>query len=159
MEYKYTDNRKKVTIIEEMEKNYLVQEIFIADGIEFPSGDKFTVSKSRLFDECPKTWEEKQTARNEHDYKVARQRYEKEVADLRYKQEQDVSILKEKITHIEGIINTDNEYIIDALNMISNVMLENYEYVVYDNNIYTKDEFINKKMTLSNDCYGGGKVS
>jgi hypothetical protein len=93
-EIKYTDNGKKVVVIGNLNaQEKIVQEIFIINGQEIPSGENFVVKS--LHDAPAISWEEKRTKEIKENYERERKRYDSEIDSLRKKiRSQSLSLTK-----------------------------------------------------------------
>lgn len=82
MEVKYTSNGKKVVVIGNLNaQEKIVQEIFIVNGQEVPSGENFVVKS--LHDAPAISWEEKRTKEIKEQYEKVRKEFEKELDSLK----------------------------------------------------------------------------
>jgi len=108
-ETKYTKDGKKVAVIGKLNNTeWIVQEIFVSNGQEFPGGENFVVTS--LLDELAETWQEKKdgekqanTERSVKELNVTLSRLRKEKTQLRM--DIDLSKLinkvKEKYTDVD----------------------------------------------------------
>ena len=81
-EIKYTNDGKKVVVIGNLNaQEKIVQEIFIVNGQEVPSGENFVVKS--LHDAPAVSWEEKRTKEIKEQYEKTRKQVDAELNDLR----------------------------------------------------------------------------
>jgi len=80
-EIKYTSDGKKVTVIGKLNsQEHIVQEIFVIDGQEVPSGENFVVSS--LHDAPAESWKEKNLRELEERYEKEKASIERESKDV-----------------------------------------------------------------------------
>ena len=92
MEYKYTNNGKKVIVIGSLNsKETIVQEIYISGESEIPSGEHFTVKS--LHDEPMKSWKEVKYEATEKLYNIERIKYQQYIEQLKQNYIKESSIL------------------------------------------------------------------
>tara|TARA_R110001606_G_scaffold30344_3_gene93816 strand:+ start:2813 stop:3619 length:807 start_codon:yes stop_codon:yes gene_type:complete len=79
---KYTNDGKKVRVVGKLNaEQTIVQEIFVSDGQEIPSGENFVVSS--LHDKPAESWKEKNLRELEARYEIGRQQLTKAIDDQR----------------------------------------------------------------------------
>ena len=82
MDTKYTKDGKKVAVLGKLNnEEWIVQEIFVTNGKEFPGGENFTTKT--LLDEPAKSWAEKHKDETERTLKAARAVLEKLQTDTK----------------------------------------------------------------------------
>lgn len=95
-EIKYTTNGKKVVVIGSLNsQEKIVQEIFVIDGSEIPSGEHFVVKS--LHDAPAVSWEEKNTKSIKENYEAAKNRFEQDERKLKLAWKEMQVKVKEKL--------------------------------------------------------------
>lgn len=148
MNIKYTSDGRKVIVVGKLNsKQHIVQEIFVCDGQEVPSGENFVVSS--LHDAPAESWKEKNLRELEERYEKTRKNIEKRtneansrlaVAETKSKQRAAAMLAFAK--------NSDNEQL-QTLHAfmageITHFFIDNYspEIVTWDDNkIYDTDSW------------------
>jgi len=133
MEIKYTKDGKKVAVLGKLNNNqWIVQEIFVANGQEFPGGENFV--ESSLLDEPAKSW------KAENEKKLDKRCEERE------------GVLNKLNEQIE--IKLHSGYAADLINQF----LEKYENID-PSELQTLFDFMSGKIThLVFGMYGGYKI-
>lgn len=125
MEFKYTTDGKKVVVVGKLNnQETIVQEIFIVDGNEIPSGENFVVKS--LHDGPAVSWKQKEIEKMEATYEVARKNNEVELLRLR-------NIRDKARVHFEGcaeIIKNTNPEMFEA---VSKLIGGEYKFALLSN--------------------------
>jgi hypothetical protein len=132
MELKYTNNGKKVAVIGKLNaQESIVQEIFIINEQEIPSGENF-VTKS-LHDSPAISWKEKEEKRIEinlnqltKDYEKAENDHRRLMLDLRNKS----SAIKDHIKYVTSLLSTEIDPAV--LNTLTNFLSGEIKYIVWE---------------------------
>lgn len=143
---KYTTDGKKVVVLGNLNsQEKIVQEVFVVDGSEIPSGEHFIVKS--LHDAPAISWKEKhlQEIEEKYDktYNQKNQEYVKMCDDYDFK----TKIIKEKLTFLRKLENSISEQKLNQLvDFISGdvkfIVVERYgdlEISEYDSSIATKE--------------------
>lgn len=128
MEVKYTTDGKKVVVIGSLNsQEKIVQEIFIANGAEIPSGEHFVVKA--LHDAPAISWKETETKKIESNYETTKFKYENELKflDARYKTTK--NDFEEKTKYLRKCID---KMCVESFDMVTNFLLGKFKYAVYD---------------------------
>jgi hypothetical protein len=121
METKYTSDNRKVVIIGELNKQFIVQEIFISEGKEIPSGENFIVTS--LYNSPVVSWREKEMEQWKIMYDYKRDEYEKLNDKLLIKH----NLLKAKIEYAaKALKNVSPESFVKVVNFLTG----NFTHVV-----------------------------
>jgi flagellar biosynthesis regulator FlaF len=113
-EVKFTSDGRKVVVIGSLNsQEKIVQEIFIADGSEIPSGEHF-VTKS-LHDAPAISWKEQELKKIEERYEKDRRKYETEIDDLKKSHRQKSQELRAKLNYIGLALKNANEKSFETL--------------------------------------------
>jgi len=146
----YTRDLKKVIVIEKINsKDIIVQEIYEADGNEFPSGEKFIVSE--VFNEKPMTYKEKTLKNLEEDLDKRINILKDKNEFYRKKIDNETSTLSEILENYQSILKkiTSNK-----LETLINFLTGKIKYVVIfdctNAGIYDFIEFFNFKDHFGN---------
>lgn len=126
MEIKYTTDGKKVVIIGNLNsQEKIVQEVFIVNGNEIPSGENFVVSS--LHDAPAISWKEKSL-------KDLEERYERETKQLNTKISETTRLLnkeydsvREKLNYVGRVLKNASE---ESFNMLVDYLTGNIKWVV-----------------------------
>lgn len=103
-EFKFTSDGKKVVVINKLNSHEtIVQEIFIIDGKETPSGEQF-VAKS-LHDAPAVSWKESEIKRLEQEYNGRKEFYESEIKKYTNLYRDAYAQLNEKLKFLRGCMN------------------------------------------------------
>jgi len=127
MNYKFTADGKKVVIIGPLNtRETIVQEIFVADGEEFPAGEHFIVKT--LLDKPAETWRAKEERRAKESVEMS----QKECRNLEVKISNYQFAAKaaaEKVKWIQGIKEPEVERVYEN---IKSVICGEYTHIVFD---------------------------
>lgn len=106
--YKYTDDNKKVIIIGDLNsQEKIVQEIFISDDKEIPSGEHFVVKS--LHDSPVISWKEKRTIELEEQLEKRQKQSKTELESLEKKLKEDYRLLSEKLKYTGKVLKNASE--------------------------------------------------
>ena len=130
MELKYANDGKKVAVIGKLNaQESIVQEIFVINEQEIPSGENF-VAKS-LHDSPAISWKEKEERRIEinlnqlkKDYEKAENDHRRLMLDLCNKS----SAIKDHMRYVNSLLATDIDP--DVLNTLTNFLSGDIKYIV-----------------------------
>jgi hypothetical protein len=121
MKTKYTTDNRKVAIIGKLNKQFIVQEIFISEGKEIPSGENFIVTS--LHNSPVVSWREKEIKRWETTHDRERDEYERLSRELSIKR----SLLRAKIEYAaKALKNVSPESFVKVVNFLTG----NFTHVV-----------------------------
>ena len=146
MNYKFTADGKKVAVVGALNaKETIVQEIFTADGTEFPAGEHFVVKT--LLDvpaETYKAKEERSILERIKKLEVERDRVSKEISDFRYR----ASAAVAKVKWIEKISEPEVKEVFDNIKAMlcgeyTHVVIPGYhgvEIEKWDERLFTSHE-------------------
>ena len=96
---KYTTEGKKVVVLGSLNsQESIVQEIFLIDGKEIPSGENFVVKS--LHDAPAISWKEKNLKEIEARYDTDKKNYENEIDNLRKRYRNECNLLREKLNYV-----------------------------------------------------------
>lgn len=155
MQYKFTTDGKKVTIVGKLNaQETIVQEIFVTEsGAEIPQGENFVVKS--LLDEPAKSWKQKAIEDAEKNYESNRKKYEEEERVLRLKYKQLIQDLKDKISSIRQMSAKLSQESFDRVfdfisGEITHVVYENYSdlSIIPFDKFLTGNEYGLKLVTL-----------
>jgi hypothetical protein len=139
-EVKFTSDGKKVVVIGSLNsQEKIVQEIFIVDGSEIPSGEHFVVKS--LHDAPAVSWKEQELKKIKERYETDRKKYEREIDDLRKSYRLKTQELRAKINYIGLALKNANE---DSFKTLVDYITGEIEWVVvkhYDLQILSISEF------------------
>jgi len=113
-EVKFTTDGKKVVVIGSLNsQEKIVQEIFIVDGSEIPSGEHFVVKS--LHDKPAVSWKQQELDKLEVRYQLDRKRYENEIEQLRTQYNRQRDELYAKLQYTGLALKNANEKSFDVL--------------------------------------------
>jgi len=113
-EVKYTSDNKKVVVIGNLNsQEKIVQEIFVADGSEIPSGEHFVVKS--LHNEPVISWKEQRLKEVEARYELDIKKYESEIDNLRKSHSRAAAELRAKIAYMGSVLKNVNEKSFETL--------------------------------------------
>jgi len=145
MGHKFTADGKKVAVIGALNaKETIVQEIFVADGTEFPAGEHFVVKT--LLDTPAETYKAKEERRILESIKKLeddRDRLSSEIAGFRLK----AKAAAAKIKWIEGVTDSEVSGVFDNLR---SMMCGEYTHVVFPQYLEIK-EWSHDLFTMRDD--------
>ena len=131
-EVKFTSDGKKVVVIGSLNsQEKIVQEIFVVDGSEIPSGEHFVVKS--LHDTPAVSWKEQELKKIEERYEMDRKRYDREIEDLRKSYRQKTQELRAKLNYIALSLKNANEKSFETLvdfitGEIEWIIVKHYDY-------------------------------
>jgi len=123
---KFTNDGKKVVVVGSLNsQETIVQEIFIINGNEIPSGENFVVKS--LHDSPAISWKEKSLKELEERYEKDRSKYQ-DLIDADYKNyRQKSEELKLKISYLGGALKNANE---ESFNLLTDFICGNITHIV-----------------------------
>lgn len=125
---KYTSDGRKVVVVGNLNSyDKIVQEIFIVDGSEIPSGEHFVVTS--LHDAPAVSWKEKNLKDLEERYEKEQKKYSRDIDDLNMTYRSKCKELREKITYIGSALKNANEKSFETL---VNFITGEIEWIVLD---------------------------
>lgn len=120
--YKYTSDGKKVIIVGNLNsQEKIVQEIFVVNGQEVPSGENFVVKS--LHDALAVSWKEKEIKKMEERYKIKKEEYNELENQYRTK----AKVLKEKLLYISKACNNVSE---ESFELLADYIAGDIKYIV-----------------------------
>ncbi len=133
---KFTSDGKKVVVIGSLNnRETIVQEIFVVDGSEIPSGEHFVVRS--LHDVPAVSWKEKELESLNREYEKKKNIYESETEKLKEKSKE----LRAKLNYIGSALKNANE---EAFNTFVDYVTGRIKWIVvnhYDYQLLSIDEF------------------
>lgn len=128
MEIKYTKSGKKVAVLGKLNKeSWIVQELFVANGHEYPAGENFI--ETTLLDKPAETWH----AREEKRLELRKAELEKEVKKLRsqtkilYRKSSAAKLINEAIAKYEKVDVAQLETFLNFISgNITHIVIEKY---------------------------------
>lgn len=149
MEIKYTTDGKKVVVVGNLNsQEKIVQEIFVANGAEIPSGEHFVVKA--LHDTPSISWKEEQTKKIESEYETTKFKYENELKVLRARYNDAKNDFEEKTKYLRKCID---KMTVESFDMVTNFLLGKFKYVLSVGYSYDLDEIKDFKCR-----YDGNKI-
>lgn len=131
MTIKYTNDGKKVKVIGKLNsQETIVQEIYVSENSEIPSGEQFVVKT--LHDEPVISWKEKEAIKLEDRVTYLQDLHKKLLDDLHNREEKVLKALKEKIKQLELL---EKNITPKAFEMLSKFISGKYKFVVINNRI------------------------
>lgn len=128
MEIKYTTDGKKVVVIGNLNaQEKIVQEIFIIDGQEIPSGENFVVKT--LHDAPAISWEEKRTKEIKERYDKKQKQYSDDIERLEQNYKNVKDVLSAKTTYLRTVIN---KAAIKSFDLLVDFLNGDIKYLVAD---------------------------
>lgn len=126
MTFKYTTDGKKVVIIGNLNsQEKIVQEVFIVNGNEVPSGENFVVKS--LHDAPAISWKEKNTLELEERYSKVKETYDKQMNELNSKLRTQRELLTDKLIHVGRILKNVSE---NSFTTLVDYLNGNIKYIV-----------------------------
>lgn len=111
---KYTTDGKKVVVIGNLNaQEKIVQEVFIANEQEVPSGENFVVKN--LHDSPSISWKEKRLKDIESEYDNKKSKYEREIKELEIKYREKRNSIKLKNDYLSQYINNVSKESFDTM--------------------------------------------
>lgn len=127
-EIKFTSDGKKVVVIGSLNsQEKIVQEIFVADGSEIPSGEHFVVKS--LHDTPAVSWKEKNLKELEARCERDKKKYDSEINSLHKNYVAKTSELRRKLEYIGAVLKNAD---INAFNTLVDYMTGEIKWVVVD---------------------------
>jgi hypothetical protein len=140
MEIKYTTDGKKVVVIGNLNsQEKIVQEIFIVNNQEVPSGENFVVKS--LHDAPAISWKEKSLKDIEDKYESKRQQYTDHLDRLTKEYRTKSAELKQKLEYAGAVLKNVSP---DSFQMLVDLLTGNIKWVVvtgYDPELLAWDQF------------------
>ena len=133
-DYKYTNDGKKVVVVGNLNsQEIIVQEIFCANGSEFPSGENFIVKS--LHDEPCISWEEKRLKEIKDKYTILKPEYEEKINQLQksYHHESKTLrlLIKDTIKYQDSLFNEGLKTLMDFIGgSIKFIVIPGYDYKI-----------------------------
>lgn len=125
-EFKYTTDGRKVVVIGNLNsQEKIVQEIFVSNGIEIPSGENFVVKS--LHDSPSKSWKELEVEKINSSYEKTKNQYNLELKRLRDAYRKECSELREKIKYTANAVKNVSE---DSFNTLLMFLTDEIKYIV-----------------------------
>lgn len=125
-EIKYTSDGKKVVVIGNLNSvEKIVQEIFIIDGAEIPSGEHFTVKS--LHDAPAISWQEKEITRIKKEYETSRTKFEDGEREYDKKLRVLHNEFREKTRYLKSVINNISA---ESFDMVTDFLTGKITHVV-----------------------------
>lgn len=125
-EIKYTTDGKKVVVIGNLNSvEKIVQEIFVIDGSEIPSGEHFVVKS--LHDAPAVSWKERNLAELEARYKKESAEYERDIDRIRKDYRNKSNEFRAKFKYIASAIKNADE---SSFNTLCDFICGNIKYIV-----------------------------
>lgn len=129
MDYKYTNDGKKVVIIGKLNSNEtIVQEVYVKNGSEIPSGEHFVVKS--LHDEPLETWksyEQKTREYLEEELKISNKHFESEIRRLNKEHNKLCHVVSQKTKFLKSVAEKFNN---DTLNRVFDLLSGKIKYIV-----------------------------
>ena len=139
--YKYTDDNKKVIIIGDLNsQEKIVQEIFISDNKEIPSGEHFVVKS--LHDSPVISWKEKRTIELEEQLEKRQKESKTELDSLEKRLKENYRLLSEKLKYTGKVLKNVSE---DSFELLRKFLCGEITHFVTDGYNPKIHEFGNKK--------------
>lgn len=149
MEIKYTTDGKKVVVIGSLNsQEKIVQEIFISNGAEIPSGEHFVVKA--LHDAPAISWKETETKKIESNYETTKFKYENDLKVLKARYNDAKNDFEEKTKYLRKCID---KMCVESFDMVTNFLLGKFKYVLSVGYSYDLDEIKDFKCR-----YDGSKI-
>lgn len=155
MEIKFTTDGKKVVVIGNLNsQEKIVQEVFIVNGVEIPSGENFVVKS--LHDAPAISWKEKALKDLEENYNSLSKKYKTDIDSLIKKLRNESSVLNHQINSLCSLkkksVKEDFKRIIDFISgKIEYVVKDNYdgvEIVPFNKAIEQREDYDYSKIKL-----------
>lgn len=127
-EIKYTSDGRKVVVIGTLNsQEKIVQEIYIIDGSEIPSGEHFTVKS--LHDAPAISWKEENLKKIDQNYDLLYKELQNKTESLRKYYNEKINELSSRIQYIGKVLQKASP---DSFDMIVNFITGKFEWIVYD---------------------------
>lgn len=147
--FKYTSDGRKVVVVGALNaKETIVQEVFIINGNEIPSGENFVVKS--LHDAPAISWEEKRTKEIKDRYNETKQKYEKEEQAFSRNHANAIKDLKNKTSYLRKVIPSIS---VETFDRVAAFLQDKIHYVVTGTYSPSIEAFHARMMT---DVYDGG---
>lgn len=126
MKFKYTTDGKKVVVIGNLNsQEKIVQEVFIVNGSEIPSGENFVVKS--LHDAPAISWKEKSIKEWDEKYEIASKDHDSRMTDIKVRLRKQQELLEDKLKHVCRILKNVSE---DSFNTLVDYLTGNIKYIV-----------------------------
>lgn len=153
MEIKYTTDGRKVVVLGNLNaQDKIVQEVFIVNGIEIPSGANFVVSS--LHDAPAVSWKEKQIKDWSELYEKSRKDFDRNMEEMRGKLRTQQVLLSEHLAYVGKALKNVAPASFDLLvgyltGSIKYVVLDCYEPKIVEFETFFKScDYDNRKLKL-----------
>ncbi len=128
MEIKYTTDGKKVVVIGNLNsQEKIVQEIFLVNEVEVPSGENFVVKS--LHDAPAISWKEKEIKRIEGDYETTKFKYENDLKVLKARYNDAKTDFEQKANYLRKTIDNIS---LESFDMVTKFLGGKFKYALYD---------------------------
>lgn len=139
-EIKFTSDGKKVVVIGSLNsQEKIVQEIFVVDGSEIPSGEHFVVKS--LHDAPAVSWKEAELKKTEERYNADKKKYEIEIDRLQKSYREKTTELRAKLNYIGLALKNANE---QSFKTLVDFITGDIEWIIvkhYDYQLLSTNEF------------------
>jgi len=126
LEIKYTTDGKKVVVLANLNsQEKIVQEVFVSNGIEIPSGENFVVKS--LHDAPVVSWKEDTLKKLEIKYEKDKKTYEELIKNVESEYYKRTTELKQKIKYIGSVLKNADE---KSFELLSDFLCGNIKYVI-----------------------------
>lgn len=126
---KYTSDGKKVVIVGKLNaQQTIVQEVFIVNDAEVPSGENFVVTS--LHDAPAISWKEKELAKIEDRYAKEVQEYNRATEELRRRLRNETNAMREKINYAAKVFKNVSP---DSFSLLVSYLCGDITHVVVNN--------------------------
>lgn len=141
LEIKYTTDGKKVAVLGNLNsQEKIVQEIFITNGLEIPSGDNFVVKS--LHDAPVVSWKEEEVKKLEAKYAADKKKYSDLISNLEKTYYSRSSELKLKLEYFGNVLKNVSP---ESFELLTDWVCGNVKYVLVDHyselGLYPIEEF------------------
>jgi hypothetical protein len=138
MSYKYTSDGRKVAVIGKLNNTEtIVQEVFVIDGNELPSGENFVVKS--LHDAPAVSWKDAEIKKMDARYEQAKKEFDRAMDSLRGEQKRARCVFEA----CAGIIEKTNESMFES---IGDMIAGEYKFIVENSwsapRIYAINDFV-----------------
>ncbi len=128
MEVKYTTDGKKVVVIGNLNsQEKIVQEIFLVNEVEVPSGENFVVKS--LHDSPAVSWKETETKKIESQYEETKFKYENELKVLKARYNDAKTDFEQKANYLRKTID---KICLESFDMVTKFLSGKFKYALYD---------------------------
>lgn len=125
---KYTNDGKKVLVVGKLNaQETIVQEIFISNDNEIPSGENFVVKS--LHDAPAVSWKENDLKKLEERYERERKQYNTEIEKQYKSYNETIGLLREKTSYLKKVLKNVSE---NSFDMVADFLNGDINYVIQD---------------------------